>query len=147
MKLLAEILCAMFLALAAADVNAGPLVTEEEARLPNATGTAASRAVTRGPGIKLVSPDPASKTVKSPFDLKLIFEPRGGSKIDPASVKLYYMKNPLVDLTDRVKGGIKGDGIDLSKVEMPAGEHPLRVTVNDDEGRSSSSLITVIVVK
>lgn len=147
MKLLPEILCAVFFTLACTGVNAGPLVTDEEARLPNATGAGVSRGVTRGPGIKLVLPDPASKTVKSPFDFKLSFEPRGGSKIDTASVKLHYMKNPLVDLTDRVQSGIKGDGIYLSKVEMPAGEHPLRVTVNDDEGRSTSSLITVIVVK
>ena len=136
--------CVFFLGCAAA--HAGPLVTEEEAKLPNAPSLA-TRGVTRGPGIKLVSPDPASKTVKSPFDLKVGFEARGGAKIDPASIKVFYMKTPLIDLTDRIKDGIKDDGIDFAKTEMPTGEHNLRFTVKDSEGRSTSSVMTLNVVK
>lgn len=121
------------------------LVTPDEARLPNATGQITSRGVTRGPGIKQVSPDPAAKGLKGPVDLKIAFEPRGGSKIDPASVKLTYMKNPPVDLTDRAKGGIKPDGIELSRANVPAGDHQIRVTVKDDEGRQTSSVVTINV--
>lgn len=121
------------------------LVTPDEAKLPNATGQITSRGVTRGPGIKQVSPDPAAKSVKGPFDLKIAFEPRGGSKIDPASVKLTYMKNPPVDLTDRVKGGIKADGVEVDKASVPPGEHQIRVTVKDDEGRQTSSVVSVNV--
>jgi hypothetical protein len=134
------------LLLACSAIQAGPLVTEEEAKLPNAPGIA-TRGVTRGPGIKMVSPDPAVKTVKSPFDLKVGFEARGGAKIDASSVKVHYMKTPLVDLTDRLKGGIKDEGIDLAKAELPPGEHPIRVTVKDSEGRSTSSVMTLNVVK
>jgi hypothetical protein len=133
-------------AFACAAAQAAPLVTEDEAKLPNAPGLA-TRGVTRGPGIKLVSPDPATKTVKSPFDLKVGFEARGGAKIDPASIKVHYMKTPLVDLTDRVKDGIKDEGIDFSRAEMPPGEHAIRFTVKDSEGRSTSSVMTVNVVK
>jgi hypothetical protein len=121
------------------------LVTPDEAKLPNATGQITSRGVTRGPGIKQVSPDPAAKSVKGPFDLKISFEPRGGSKIDPSSVKLTYMKNPPVDLTDRIKGGIKADGVEVDKASVPPGEHQIRVTVKDDEGRQTSSVVSVTV--
>ncbi len=134
------------LLLASVTAQAGPLVTDEEAKLPNAPGIA-TRGVTRGPGIKLVSPDPAVKTVTSPFDLKVGFEPRGGARIDASSIKVHYMKTPLVDLTDRVKGGIKDEGIDFAKAELPPGEHPIRFTVKDSEGRSTSSVMTVNVVK
>lgn len=146
MKLNTFTLAAGLFALACTTAHAAPLITEDEAKLPNAPGLA-TRGVTRGPGIKMVSPDPASKTVKSPFDLKVGFEARGGAKIDPASVKVHYMKTPLVDLTDRLKDGIKDEGIDLAKAEMPAGEHTIRFTVKDSEGRSTSSVMTVHVIK
>jgi len=142
MKFVPSMLAAASLMLACAAAQAAPLVTEEEAKMPNAPAIA-TRGVTRGPGITMISPT----TVKSPFDLKVGFEARGGAKIDPDSVKVHYMKTPLVDLTDRVKGGIKDGGIDFAKAEMPAGEHPIRVTVKDSEGRSTSSVMTVNVVK
>jgi hypothetical protein len=145
MKFSLPLFAAATLLLACA-AQASPLVTEEESKLPNAPGLA-TRGVTRGPGIKVVSPDPSAKTVKSPFDLKVGFEARGGAKIDPASVKVHYMKTPLIDLTDRIKGGIKDEGIDVAKAELPPGEHPIRVTVKDSEGRSTSSVMTVTVVK
>jgi hypothetical protein len=146
MKFSPPLFAAATLLLACAASQASPLVTEEEAKLPNAPGLA-TRGVTRGPGIKVVSPDPSAKTVKSPFDLKVGFEARGGAKIDPASVRVHYMKTPLIDLTDRIKGGIKDEGIDVAKAELPPGEHPIRVTVKDSEGRSTSSVMTVTVVK
>jgi hypothetical protein len=145
MKLFPPLFAAASVLLACA-AHATPLVTEEEAKLPNAPGIA-TRGVTRGPGIKMVSPDPALKTVKSPFDLRVGFEPRGGAKIDPASVKVHYMKTPLIDITDRVKASIKDEGVDVAKAELPPGEHPIRFTVKDSEGRSSSSVMTVHVVK
>lgn len=107
------------------------LITDDEARLP-AASQAPSRAITRGPGVKLVS---AESVAKSGFPLKVAFEPRGGAKVDPASVQVTYLKSPAVDLTARLKGAIRADGIDLAAAAAPAGEHPLRVTVRDDEGR------------
>lgn len=121
------------------------LITPDEAKLPNATGQVATRGVTRGPGIKQVSPDPAAKGLKGPVDLKIAFEPRGGSKIDADSVKVTYMKNPAVDLTDRVKGSIKPEGIDISKASLPPGDHQIRVTVKDNEGRQTTSTVSINV--
>lgn len=121
------------------------LIKEAEAKLPAAPATnLATRAITRGPGIRVVSPE---APVQSPFSLQLAFEPRGGAKIDLASVKVVYLKSPSVDLLDRVKGGLSEKGIDLPKAEVPPGEHQLRVTVQDSEGRQTSTLVNLTVVK
>jgi hypothetical protein len=122
------------------------LITPDEAKLPNATAQIPTRGITRGPGIKLVSPDPSAKAIKGPFDLKVAFEPRGGAKIDPAGTTITYMKNPPVDLTERVKAGIKPEGIDVGKAVVPPGEHQIRITVKDDEGRQTSQVISLNVV-
>jgi hypothetical protein len=145
-------ICALFVsvslyaAAAVAQAQTVQLISNDEAKLPNATGQVSSRGITRGPGIKVLSPDPASKTVKGPFDLKIAFEPRGGSKIDASSATLTYLKNPPVDLTGRVKSGIKPEGIDVSKAAVPIGEHQIRVTVKDDEGRQTSVVLSLNVV-
>jgi hypothetical protein len=139
MRIRALIVLASLYAAAAAAQGQTVLITSEEAKLPNATGQISSRGITRGPGIKVLSPDPASQTVKGPFDLKIAFEPRGGSTIDVSSAKLTYLKNPGVDLTSRVKSGIKPSGIEILSAAAPAGEHPIRVTVRDSEGRLGSA--------
>lgn len=110
------------------------LITEPEAKLP-AMPQAASRAITRGPAVKLLSPE---SVPTGSFPLRVIFEPRGGSKIDPATVQVTYLKNPAVDLTSRVKSGIRPDGIELASVTAPGGDHPIRITVRDEEGRQGS---------
>jgi hypothetical protein len=117
------------------------LITEDEARLP-AASQAPTRAITRGPGVKLVSPGSVGNAA---FAFKIAFEPRGGSKIDPASVQVVYLKSPQVDLTSRVKAGISPEGIDLASARAPAGEHPIRISVRDDEGRQNSATFTLVV--
>lgn len=117
------------------------LITEDEAKLP-ATAQASARAITRGPGIKLVSPEAVGK---SSFAFKVAFAPRGSSKIDPASVQVVYLKNPQVDLTSRVKAGINPEGIEVTAASAPAGEHPIRVSVRDDEGRQGSATFHLVV--
>jgi hypothetical protein len=117
------------------------LITDKEAKLP-AAPQVASRAITRGPGVKLLSPE---SVANGAFPLKVVFEPRGGSKIDLGSVQVTYLKNPPVDLTSRIKSGIRPDGIDLASVTAPGGEHPIRISVRDDEGRQGSLLINLLV--
>jgi len=117
------------------------LITDKEAKLP-AAPQAPSRAITRGPGVKLLSPESVAKAA---FSLKVAFEPRGGSKIDPGSVEVTYLKNPPVDLTSRVKSAIRPDGIDLASASAPAGDHPIRISVRDDQGRQGSLVINLSV--
>ncbi len=126
--------------------QAAPLITAKEASLPPAAGTLATRGISRGPAIKVVSPEPDA-AVKSPFNLKLNFEARGGEKIDPATVKVVYMKSPFVDLTSRLQPSITPTGIDFQQAEVPPGEHTLRVTVKDSAGRETNSTMTIVVNK
>lgn len=126
-------------------VSAAQLISNEEAKLPAAAKFTARGGLTRGPGVKIISP--AEGVVKGPFDMKFQFEPRGGSKIDPASVKVTYLKTPLVDLTDRVKPFVSASGIDMSKVQIPPGEHDIKVQVTDSEGRVGSTVVSLVIAK
>ena len=113
------------------------LITEAEAQAPNVQ-VPATRAITRGPGISLLSP--AEVTGKS-FGFKMVFEPRGGAKIDPSSIKFEYLKQPVVDLTARFKTGLNGNQLELTQASVPAGTHPIRVSVRDSEGREGKTII------
>jgi len=141
-----NIFFAILFFLASTSSYAAALISAKEAALPNSTGTLATRGISRGPAIKLNSPE-NDIPVASPFELKVAFEPRGDAKIDPASVKVIYMKSPFVDLTPRLKNAISANGIDFSKAEVPPGTHLIRVTVKDSEGREANSVLTLVVTK
>lgn len=113
------------------------LITEEEAKAPNLQ-VPATRAITRGPGISLQTPLEVSARS---FAFKLAFEPRGGAKIDPSSIKFEYLKQPIVDLTARFKPGINGHVVELAQASVPVGSHPIRVWVRDTEGREAHTTI------
>jgi hypothetical protein len=126
---------------------AADLITLKEAQLPNAKGELKTRGISRGPGIVMLSPKDIPAEVKSPFDFKVQFEPRGGVKIDPASVKVTYLKFPYIDLTERVKPAISANGIDFPKAAVPVGEHSVKITVKDVDGRESNNIINLVVIK
>jgi hypothetical protein len=113
------------------------LITEEEAKLPPPRGAVATdrRGVSRGPKIELVAD---SEPVHSPMHLQLKFEAYGGAKIDPDSVKVTYMRTPNVDLTGRVKGFVQPTGIDIPDLQLPVGDHMIRVDIKDLDGRIGS---------
>jgi hypothetical protein len=119
----------------AAQAQALQLVTADEAKLPASAATPGTRAITRGPGVKLVTPESVSGT----FRLKVEFAPHGGTKIDPASVKVEYLRGSGVDLTARLKASIKPEGIEVASTQAPAGEHAFRVSVRDSEGREGKT--------
>ena len=113
------------------------LITEEEARGPNQP-VPTTRAITRGPAIRLLS---AHEVTARGFPLKLAFEPRGGSRIQSESVRVEHLKEPAIDVTPRLAGALKGNVIELGSAEVPPGTHPLRVTVRDSEGREAQTII------
>ena len=122
------------------------LITEDEARLPTAPRIASRGGITRGPSIKVVSPDPNGQ-IKGPFAMKVQFQAHGGAKIDPSSVKVTYLKKPSVDLTPRVKNGITEGGIALDGVNVPAGTHDIKIDVTDADGRTKSEVVSFTAVK
>jgi hypothetical protein len=145
MKLI-QILFASSILIASQLALAAPLITAKEAAMPPAAGALATRGISRGPAIKLASPE-ADTPVSAPFDFKVNFEARGDAKIDPSSVKVVYMKSPFVDLTPRLKSAISANGIDFAKADVPPGTHTIRVTVKDSEGRETNSVMNLVVNK
>lgn len=143
---LTQLLVASCFVLASQWAISAPLISAKEAALPPAAGTLATRGISRGPAIKLASPE-ADTPVAAPFDFKINFEPRGDAKIDPSSVKVIYMKSPFVDLTPRLKSAISANGIDFAKADVPPGTHTIRVTVKDSEGRETNSVMNLVVNK
>jgi hypothetical protein len=125
---------------------AGPaiLITAEEAALPPPKGAVATerRGITRGPKVDVVT----TGQLKSPTRLQLKFEPYGGSKIDTDSVRMTYLRTPNVDLTPRVKSFVRSSGIDMPEVELPAGEHMVRVDIKDTDGRVGTASFILKVV-
>ena len=122
------------------------LISEAEGKLPQSAETGmATRGITRGPGVEQVSPASGSHDIKSPVPLKIKFIGRNNVPIDPATVKLTYLKTPAVDLTERVKAHVTKDGIDMPQAEMPPGTHFIRLDVKDAEGRSTSTTISLVV--
>jgi len=139
------------LAVSAALMGAGSaaaidLITDDEARLPAIPKMATRGGITRGPGIKVVSPSPDGQ-VKAPFAMKVEFQPHGGSKIDAGSIKITYLKKPAVDLTPRLKAAISESGINLGDANVPAGAHDIRIDVTDAEGRTKSETVSFTVIK
>jgi hypothetical protein len=121
------------------------LITAQEAQLPPPRGAIATdrRGITRGPKIDFVA---SGEQVHSPMHLQLKFEPFGGAKIDPDSVKVTYLRTPNVDLTSRVKSFVQPTGIDIPDVELPVGEHMVRVDIKDSDGRAGTTSFVLKVV-
>ena len=142
-----NVVAGLLLVLHGAAFAATPLITPEEAALPAAPGEALTRGISRGPGVELVSPNADFGPVTAPFELKIAFAPRGGSKIDPASVKVVYLKSPFIDLTPRLQSAITETGIVLPDAGVPVGEHDLKITVLDTDGRETNSIVRLVVVQ
>ncbi|HTZ02266.1 MAG TPA: hypothetical protein VMC05_08020 [Xanthobacteraceae bacterium] len=124
------------------------LITADEAKRPRQeTANLAFRAgISRGPAINLLTPQ-APAALHSPIHLQLKFAAHGGAKIDQASVKLTDVVVPALDLTDRVKGFTKPDGIDVPEAEIPPGTYTLRAEIRDSDGHPGSLTFTLNVAK
>ena len=142
-----SLLLGLLLSLGLVQAHAVQLISPKEAQQPAASGSLNTRGIARGPGVRVTSPDPAAAEIKSPFDLKVQFESRGGNKIDPAAVKITYLKANAVDLTPRLKDAISENGINLSKAEVPPGEHAIKITVKDVDGRETNTVLNLVVGK
>ena len=125
------------------------LITEAEAGLPSpADLSMVTRGLTRGPVVEQVTPDPDSTApVKSPLPLKIKFQTRNNVPIDKDSVKLTYVRTPGVDLTSRIKAHIGDDGIEMKAAEVPPGKHVIRIELKDQQGRSTTGTIKLMVTK
>ncbi len=140
------LVCAVTAGLVSSSARANNLlISEEEAKLPPPKGAVVAdrRGITRGPRIELVG---EREQNHSPLHLQLKFESFGGSKIDPASLRVTYLRNPNVDLTERVRSFASMSGLDMPDAELPPGDHLIRVDIKDSDGRvgTTSFLLKVL---
>ena len=121
------------------------LISEEEAKLPPPKGAVVAdrRGITRGPRIEVVG---EREQNHSPLHLQLKFESFGGSKIDPGSLRVTYLRNPNVDLTERVRSFASVSGLDMPDAELPPGDHMIRVDIRDSDGRIGTTSFLLKVV-
>lgn len=135
------------LTVAVGEARAVVLITATEAALPDAAGARqlGVRGVSRGPKILVLSPAPDAGLVRSPLDLVLKFETHGGAVVQPLSVKVIYLKNPTVNLTQRIGNLITATGIEVRGAQAPSGTHYIRVEVKDDAGRLGSIAFPLMV--
>jgi len=117
------------------------LISEEEAKLPPPKAAPRdARGVTRAPKIELIAPD---GSFHSPVHVKLAFQSYGGVNIDAASLRVFYLRTPDVDITARIKPFVSAAGIDLPAATMPPGEHLLRFEIKDADGRATSKVVVL----
>jgi hypothetical protein len=141
--------CVLALALSGHAAGAdNVLIKPEEAALPPSTNAPkvplTTRAITRRPDLTLVSP---KKAVTSPFDLQFKFQAHGGSSIKADSFHLIYLKNPNVDLTARVRPYVTASGVEMAGAEAPPGQHMIEAKISDSDGRESSGVFVLNVIK
>lgn len=122
------------------------LITDDEAKRPNDPQVTATRGITRGPSIQF-EPPAVGPAPHAPFDFRVHFEAHGGATVDPSHIRIIYLKMPSVDLTDRLKPYITADGINMPAAQIPPGEHPLRIEVEDSDGRSGEATFTLKAAK
>ena len=135
-------------AVAAGPASAEVLISQQEAALPSANSPStagAVRGVSRPPQALLESR--REKALTSPLTFKVKFVSYGGTKVDPVATRVTYLKNPLVDLTPRLKRYIQATGIDMPNAEIPPGEHPIMVELTDSNGHTGASVLTLVVDK
>ena len=141
---------AVAFALLAMSVGAGraeELISVQQASLPQATDIEIpTRGLTRGPTIEQVSPDP-EKDARGPVNVTIRFRAFNNVAIDLTSIKATYMKFPNIDLTDKFKKYVTAEGFSMKDMNVPSGNHLIRIDIKDMQGREGTSLIKLNVVK
>jgi hypothetical protein len=131
-----------------APATALELITPQEAALPDVAGLNLNlgfRGVSRAPSVLVVSPAPNGGFVRSPFKLVLRFKAHGGASVEPELIKLTYLKNPAINLTQRLGHLIKADGLEIDNAEAPPGTHRIRIELKDSAGRVGSTIFALMV--
>ncbi|HYD05200.1 MAG TPA: hypothetical protein VEC60_05720, partial [Reyranella sp.] len=99
------------------------------------------------PEVEILSPASNNVVLKSPFDLRLRFKTYNGTRLDTASIKVLYLRNPQADLTPRVVKHLKGNMIEMSGAEAPPGQHEIRIEFKDSRNHVGSATLTLNVMK
>ena len=128
----------------AAHANPVDLILRPEAALPPPRDEPrVTRAVTRGPIVHMVSPGPSPAETTGPFWFRVEFAARGGGRIQPASLRVRYLRAWEVDLSDRLKPFTTVHALEIREAVVPPGNHHLRIEIQDEDGRTGSALVVI----
>jgi hypothetical protein len=132
--------------IAAITANAEVLISVQEAALPPAPPAPPKPQIVA----RAVHPRPEAilkplGDETSPMTFKVELKAYGGSKVDPDSVRVTYLKEPLVPLTSRLRKYITERTILMPDAEVAPGEHKLKIELKDTEGVDGTSTITLVV--
>jgi len=113
------------------------LVTPEEAMTP---GEVRSRGLFQreaplpnsGPDIRIEKPG-LDQAQQSPLDIAISFLARR-APVDLATLKVTLVKLVNIDLTERVRQYVSPEGLRVPKVNLPSGEHIVRLSLGDQAG-------------
>jgi hypothetical protein len=146
---LAAVVCLAGLFATVMPADAFQLITPEEAALPAGPvpGFQLRGSPTRRPNVIVISPPPTAGVLHSPLNLKLQFRAPGGAVIDPNSVVVTYLKEPAIDITQRITPFITAEGIAIDKVDVPPGAHQFRIEVKDKSGHVGAAEFSFQVAK
>ncbi|HVG08599.1 MAG TPA: hypothetical protein VNM67_12900 [Thermoanaerobaculia bacterium] len=121
-----------------------PLITEEEAAMPDAPEER-DRQVCGPPEIQIRSPL-NGRTYPPPVPVEVRFIPSSGARIDPSTIRIGLIKLGMkIDLTERAHEYISASGISLPRAEIPTGRYRVQVTVGDSSGRKCSETVQFTV--
>jgi hypothetical protein len=150
-KLSVSIAAGLFawLVMTGSQAGAFQLITSEEAALPvrSVPLLELRGSPTRRPIVVVVSPPPGAGLIHSPLELKLEFRAFGGSKIDPDSVVVTYLKDPAIDITQRITPFISTSGIIITEADVPPGRHEFWVQLKDKDGRLGGGEVSFQVTR
>lgn len=114
---------------------------------PDETATRKLEPVQRdGPEIRIHAP--RGFDLASPVDFDVEIVPRDGVEPDMASLKIEYRIGPFwTDVTDRLRQNARMTGLRMLApgARLPEGEHLLRLTIGDREGRITIARLSFTV--
>ncbi|MBM3390108.1 MAG: hypothetical protein FJY26_11525 [Betaproteobacteria bacterium] len=90
--------------------------------------------------MKLISP---ADVVGKAFPVNVQFERRGGVALDLKSFKIEYLKEPVIDITERVRAKVNTDTLEIPVAALPPGNHHFRMSLKDVEGRTGTALFSI----
>jgi len=99
------------------------------------------------PEIVVIAPESRGK-IRTPMDIRLVFVPADGARIDPQSLRILYGWLKL-DITDRVMqhATMSVSELLVSGADIPVGNHKIIVRVTDDKGRTGEKSVKFTAVE
>ncbi len=108
------------------------------------TVAAATEVPQRGPAILVVAPVQTA-VVSTPCDLDIRFELPGLTAVDLSTLRVTVLKLWEIDITERVRPYASPEGISMTQVDLPKGEHTFRIAIADEDGRRTAQTLSVTV--